>query len=306
MIIEYCRSKTYNFGDDLNPWLWPKLLGDELFAKQDGVYFVGIGTVLTHKRLHVQLADAKEIVIFSSGAWDDNVPAVFDKCNVYGVRGPRTAKRLGLGDDKVIGDGAYLLRKVALPAAKQSNEVGFIPHHGSEQYVDWQSICDNLGIQFISAKQPVEDFLAQLRSCKRIVTEAMHGAIVADAMRIQWTPVKFSPLFCEEKWYDFSESMQLTPSFFQLPFISQKAMPLPKMIEVGCKRLLSKTFSIKPKWGDLIYTGFGQGEKGTNALIASMKEVIALNETYLSDDEVVEAITDKQYRLLQQVKADYL
>ena len=305
MIIEYCRSKTYNFGDDLNPWLWPKLLGDEFFTQQDGVYFVGIGTVLTSKRLNIQLANAKEIIIFSSGAWGDSAPALPGKCKVYGVRGPRTAKRLGLSEDKVIGDGAYLLRKIELPVVDKIYDIGFIPHHGSEIYVDWQKICDQLGIQFISAKQPVEDFLGQLRGCKRIITEAMHGAIVADAMRIKWSPVKFSPLFSEEKWYDFSESMQLKLTFHSLPFISQKAMPLLKMIEVGGKKLISKTFTIKPKWGNLIFTGFGQGEKGTDTLLTSLKEVIALNETYLSTDKVVEAVTDKQYERLLQFKADY-
>ena len=106
MIIEYCRTKSYNFGDDLNPWLWPRLLGDELLSKDDGTRLIGIGTLLTHKRLHVQLKNAKELIIFSSGTWDDRAPALPAKCRVYGVRGPRTAKRLGLSADKAIGDGA--------------------------------------------------------------------------------------------------------------------------------------------------------------------------------------------------------
>lgn len=305
MIIEYCKSKSYNFGDDLNPWLWPKLLGDELFSENDGIYLVGIGTVLTTKRLNVQLANAQKIIIFSSGAWDDSAPVLSDKCTVYGVRGPRTAKRLGLSADKVIGDGAYLLRKVALPAVEKLHDVGFIPHHGSEQYVDWSLICEQLGIQFISAKQPVESFLQQLNSCKRIVTEAMHGAIVADAMRIPWTAVKFSPLFCEEKWYDFAESMQLNLTFFQLPFVNQKPMPFLKMLEVGSKKLISKNFGIKPKWNKLIFSGAYQGHQETDKLKASLKEAIALGNTYLSCDKVVEEITDKQYKLLLQLKKDH-
>jgi len=305
MIIEYCRSQTYNFGDDLNPWLWPQLLGDELFVKQDGIYLVGIGTVLTSKRLNIQLADAKEIIIFSSGAWDDSAPSLSEKCNVYGVRGPRTAKRLQLSEDKVIGDGAYLLRKLELPVIEKSNEIGFIPHHGSEQYINWEDVCKKSGIKFISAKQPVESFLDELRSCKRIITEAMHGAIVADAMRIPWTPVKFSPLFCEEKWFDFSETMKLNISFHKLPFLSQKAMPPFKMLEVGGKKLISKLLGIKPKWGNLIFTGFGSGRKATNSLVSTIEDVILLNKTYLSSDEVVEQVTEKQYKRLMQLKADY-
>ncbi|ASJ73005.1 Exopolysaccharide glucosyl ketal-pyruvate-transferase [Granulosicoccus antarcticus IMCC3135] len=305
MIIEYCRTKNYNFGDDLNPWIWPRLLGDELLSRDDGIYLVGIGTLLTSKRLEVQLKDAKEVVIFSSGTWGDNAPALPENCKVYGVRGPRTAKRLGLSEDKAIGDGAYLLRKVDLPAVKQTNDIGFMPHHRSEQYIDWQTICDQLGIKFITAQQPVDDCLAQLRSCKRVITEAMHGAIVADAMRIPWTPVKFSPLFREDKWYDFAESMQLKLSFYPLPFINHQSMPFLKMVEVGSKKFISQTFNIKPKWQELIFNGFGKNSESTLELIESLKEVISLNKTCMSSDEVVESVTDKQYELVSKLKEDY-
>ena len=305
MIIEYCRTKTCNFGDDLNPWLWPRLLGEELLSRDDGIYLVGIGTLLTAKRLEVQLKDAKEVVIFSSGTWNDSAPALPENCKVYGVRGPRTAKRLGLSEDKVIGDGAYLLRKVKLPDVKQTTDTGFMPHHRSEQYIDWQSICDQLDIKFISAQQPVDDCLAQLRSCRKIITEAMHGAIVADAMRIPWTPVKFSPLFREDKWHDFSESMQLTLDFYPLPFVNQRSMPFLKMLETGSKKIISKTFDIKPKWQELIFSGFGKKPENTSELIESLKDVILLNKTCLSRDEVVESVTDRQYELVLQLKEDY-
>ena len=305
MKLEYCRTKTYNFGDDLNPWLWHKLLGEELLSRDDGIYLVGIGTLLTSKRLEVQLMEAKEVIIFSSGTWDDCAPALPENCKVYGVRGPRTAERLGLSKDKVIGDGAYLLRKVTLPDAKPTDDIGFMPHHRSEQYIDWQAICDQLDIKFISAIQPVDECLAQLRSCRRLITEAMHGAIVADAMRVPWTPVKFSPLFREDKWYDFAESMQLTLEFFPLPFINQRSMPLLKMVEVGGKKLISQAFNIKPKWQRLIFSGFGKSPESTSTLIESLKEVILLNKTYLSSDEVVESVTNKQYELVLQLKKDY-
>lgn len=136
----------------------------------------------------------------------------------------------------MIGDGAYLLRKVKLAPVKQVHEIGFIPHHGSEKYVDWQSLCDSIGIQFISPKQPVDDFLVQLKSCKRVISEAMHGAIVADAMRIPWTPVKFSPFFCEEKWYDFAECMQLKLRFHSLPFYCQKKCQFQKRLQLRVKK----------------------------------------------------------------------
>ena len=305
MKIEYCRSKTYNFGDDLNPWLWPKLLSEHLLSKDDGIHLIGIGTLLTAKRLEVQLKKAKELVIFSSGTWDDRAPALQDRYKVYGVRGPRTAQRLGLPEDKVIGDGAYLLRSLELPDARQLNDVGFMPHHRSEQFVDWQTICEQLGIKFVSAVQPVENCLAQLRSCKRIITEAMHGAIVADAMRVPWTPVRFSPLFREDKWFDFAESMRLNLEFHVLPFADQRTKPSLKTLEKGARKLISRSFNIKPKWQELIVGGFGKKTTSTTDLVESLKQVILFNRTYLSRDDVVESVSTRQYELVRQLEKDY-
>jgi len=305
MIIEYCRSKTLNFGDDLNPWLWPQLMGSEIFKKQDGVYFVGIGTVLTKKRLDIQLADAKEIVIFSSGVWGEDAPILSEKCKVYGVRGPMTAQKLGLNKSLAIGDGAYLLRNIQLPPVEKQFDIGFIPHHGSEQFVDWQLICDQLGIQFISAKQPVENFLVQLRSCRKIVTEAMHGAIVSDAMRIPWIAVKFSPLFREEKWYDFTECMEIKLKIHELTFISQTRMKLTKLIEVGAKKILSKSLAIKPKWSKLIFTMIPANSDKYAKLIGELKAIIATSEVYLSSDKKVNEITRNQNDILMKIVDDY-
>ncbi|MEZ8882951.1 MULTISPECIES: hypothetical protein [Vibrio] len=64
--LEYCLSDTYNVGDDLNPWLWPQLFGD-LIVEDSSRYFLGIGTILTEKRLNKTLSGADEVIIFSSG-----------------------------------------------------------------------------------------------------------------------------------------------------------------------------------------------------------------------------------------------
>ena len=39
-----------NFGDALDPWLWPQLLGPRL-AAEPATLFIGIGTVLNQRRL---------------------------------------------------------------------------------------------------------------------------------------------------------------------------------------------------------------------------------------------------------------
>jgi succinoglycan biosynthesis protein ExoV len=303
MKIEYCRSKSLNFGDDLNLWLWPKLMGDIFDGEDDNVYFIGIGTVLTKKRIEQQLKDAKKIIIFSSGAWGDNVPELDERCCVYGVRGPRTAKKLGLGDDLIVGDGAYLLREVELPAVVKKYEVGFIPHHRSEDYVDWQEICKAANVKFISAKQPVDTFLDELRSCNKIVTEAMHGAIVADAMRVPWVAAKFSPLFNEEKWYDFAESMKIDLNIHLLPFYSQHKMRVGKLIENGIKIALSG-FLKNEKWQSLLFLNRSASSHDLDTLSDKLRSIANNIEGCLSSDDVVNATSLKQLNVINKIIDD--
>lgn len=122
MKLEYCHSETYNFGDDLNPWLWPKLLGNTINESSE-TYFLGIGTILTKKRVNERLKDAKKLIIFSSGAWDEELPILDERCQVLGVRGPRTAHKLGLSADKAIGDGATCFGKLNCLNQNQSRLV---------------------------------------------------------------------------------------------------------------------------------------------------------------------------------------
>ncbi|GHA43885.1 polysaccharide pyruvyl transferase family protein [Photobacterium aphoticum] len=300
MKLEYCHSETFNFGDDLNPWLWPKLLGDTFDDNTDS-YFLGIGTILTKKRINERLKEAKRIIIFSSGAWDEELPTLDERCQVFGVRGPRTAEKLGLSPDLAIGDGAYLLRKVALPVPEKKSGIGFIPHHRSEDFVDWQSVCDSAGLKFISAKQPVEDFLLDLQGCEKVVTEAMHGAIVADALRIPWIPVKFSPAFNEEKWYDFAESMNLNISFETLPFMSKITMPIGKMLENAIKRGLSRYLSCPVKWSRLPVVFKSASSQELKELSDSLHKLSLINGI-LSDEKHVNFITEQQFAIVQDIK----
>ncbi|WP_318433215.1 polysaccharide pyruvyl transferase family protein [Photobacterium leiognathi] len=303
MKLEYCRSETYNFGDDLNIWLWPKILGD-IFDESSDEYFIGIGTLLTEKRIYKQLKDAKKIIIFSSGAWDEDIPILDERCHVVGVRGPRTAQKLNLDSSFVVGDGAYLLRKVDIKRDQNipNCDIGFIPHHRSEDFIDWRIVCEKVGIKFISPKQPVDDFLADVLSCNKIITEAMHGAIVADALRIPWVGAKFSPAFNEEKWYDFTESMDIKLSIHTLPFMSQKKMPIGKLIENYIKRKINDVFSFSPKWGRLPIITKIANDNDLYLLGKKIIELDSVNNYTLSENDKVEAVTRKLYKKAMEIK----
>ncbi len=305
--LEYCLSDTYNVGDDLNTWLWPQLLGD-LLVEESSRYFLGIGTILTEKRLNKELLGANEIIIFSSGAWEWNVPTLGDNCTVYGVRGPRTAKKLGLNPELVVGDGAYLIREVEFPKAEmQKGKVGFIPHHRSEDYIDWDKICQEIGLTYITAKQPVEGFLLALQECECVVTEAMHSAIIADALRIPWKGVRFSPAFDDEKWYDFAESMDVELMLHDLPFMSVNKMSPGKLLENSHKRIVARLFPASPrKWLSLVTVYKLASNNDMTRLKVKLKTLADDMSSYqLSSDERLSAIVAMQKDAINRIIQDH-
>ena len=84
-----------------------------------------------------------------------------------------------------------------------------MPHHRSIRLSPWAEIAKEAGLTFVSPQQPVADVLAAFGRAKLVVTEAMHGAIVADTLRIPWIPVVVSPMIDEFKWRDWALSMDV-------------------------------------------------------------------------------------------------
>lgn len=62
---------------------------------------------------------------------------------------------------------------------------------------------------FIDAHWPVEKTIERIGCARLVITEAMHGAIVADTLRVPWVPVLCSPSILPFKWVDWTESLDL-------------------------------------------------------------------------------------------------
>src|SRR5580658_4868650 len=108
MKIHLVKQVGGNFGDELNRWLWPELLGDVSCDAHDDVLFVGIGTILDQT-----LPSARVTIVFGTGAGYTSVPrdiAPYSaRWRIYGVRGPLTARALKLDQRFVMTDPAILL-----------------------------------------------------------------------------------------------------------------------------------------------------------------------------------------------------
>jgi len=81
MKLFYCKVTTGNFGDDLNPWLWPKLLPG-IIDEDGSTLFVGIGSIINQF-----IPDAPLKIVFGSGVGYGTPPVIDErKWKVYCLR----------------------------------------------------------------------------------------------------------------------------------------------------------------------------------------------------------------------------
>ncbi|MGD9844823.1 MAG: polysaccharide pyruvyl transferase family protein [Variibacter sp.] len=218
MRVIYYRDPAGNFGDDLNEMLWRDLLPASCFAADDAV-LLGVGSILREEFLSAEVTRGKRVFILGSGAGTGPLPRAWPnpEWSVLAVRGPLTARLLGRPDAAVTDSAALLAvtHKRAADAARK--DVLFVPHHNSVEYSLWPQACRRAGLVFVDPRRPVPDILALFDRARLVVTEAMHGAIVADTLRIPWVPVVCSPAIPPFKWVDWTRSLDLDYRPLALP-----------------------------------------------------------------------------------------
>lgn len=212
MILYRWQGAASNFGDELNTILWPRLLPN-FFDDNPNARFLGIGSVLDsrHPRQPVKL------VAGSGYGGYERKPVLDRSWVIHWVRGPRTAATLGLPAALAIGDPAVLLPlALALPAVDPS-DIGFMPHFESIARGTWRQAAALAGISLIDPRDPPLAILQAVRRCKLLLSEALHGVIVADALRVPWVAIRPLAAIHRPKWADWSDTMHLTVRGQHLP-----------------------------------------------------------------------------------------
>ena len=198
-----------NFGDALNTWLFPKIFPG-VFDENESELFIGIGSILAHpypetaKKVVFGAAYVKEFGNCTPRAGDA------EKWRIYFVRGKHTCASLGISDEYAIADSALLISEVELAeTAGTRHKFGFMPHWRTHVAGIWPTLCANADILYINPMDSVELIISSLRSCDTVLTESLHGAIVADAFRIPWIALKpFNPIE-RSKWDEWFLSIEL-------------------------------------------------------------------------------------------------
>ena len=199
------RGEAPNFGDELNHFLMPRLL-DGMLDGRDDPLVLGIGSILFDHHP----ADVMKLVLGAGYGGYTAKPAIDARWTIYAVRGPRTARALGLEQRLVAADLAVLVGRHRAPTGVKTHKRAFIPHFQSLERADWVSVAKQADLFFIDPRWPVEQVLDAIEQSELVVAEAMHGAIVADALRTPW--VALTPLDPQHqfKWHDWAEALGMT------------------------------------------------------------------------------------------------
>ena len=206
-LLYFREHALTNFGDDLNAWMWSELLPG-MWDPADDVWLCGIGTILNKE----MMPPGRKWIVAGSGVGYGLPPEDFGgpSWRILAVRGPLTAKVLGIDSGFAVTDGAILLSALPeyapLPESERHGIV-FMPHYQSLPAGNWQESCEAAGFEFLDPREDSKSIVRRIRSAKFVLADAMHAAIVADTVRVPWIPLVTSPNINTFKWLDWTLSM---------------------------------------------------------------------------------------------------
>jgi len=202
--LYYHRCTPPNVGDELNAMLWPRHVPD-LDVLDAADWLVGAGTILDGR---LDALRGTKLVMGAGVRCDSTMRRVGSDVRIAGVRGRLSARWLGLPDTAAMGDPGFLVALWREGGPDSGRVVGLVPHLYSLQWSTFTARARDAGLEIVSPTLPVVDFLRQLGRCERVFCESLHGAILAEAMRIPWARVRLcahhyeGPGVSEFKWRD--------------------------------------------------------------------------------------------------------
>jgi len=283
----YFKSKHGNFGDDLNPWLWPQLFEGINTGTTD--VFLGIGSILHAENAVFNTLEGRKKIVFGTGIRPSSLYTnlkMDESWDVKFLRGPLSATALQKKYEYIT-DAAYALRQLPdfdkVISQEKKYDVSLMPYFHSVDYFDWEQICKELGYHYISpfSENGVEETLNEIAASKVLITEAMHGAIIADILRVPWhrfiltTPYTEGAMVSEFKWSDWLQSVGIYHP--EVTFINfYKKTRIHGWLKNLSSKVVSTEFLLTAKVKEDILAKLAGGKL-----------------TYLSDDLVIKEIDEK-------------
>ncbi|MBE9051485.1 polysaccharide pyruvyl transferase family protein [Nostocales cyanobacterium LEGE 11386] len=283
-----------NFGDNLNPWIWDQLLPG-VFDEDKTTIFVGIGSLLNE-----YVPKAQKTAVFGSGVgYGKRLPAIDESWKIYCVRGQLSAKALGVASEFAVTDSAVLIRRLYKQVSSKVNQFAYMPHidHAIRGDSTWKLICEQAGIAYIDPRWPIEQVLSAISQTEVLLAEAMHGAIVADALRVPWIPVFSSTRMLPFKWQDWCSTIDIE-------YQPQYVMPDSKLYPPGpgVRSSLRHSINCAKQAPQRFFQAFWEGE--SNKMAIQLADIAKTSKPMLSSESRIEQLTVNLEEKLEQFKKD--
>lgn len=291
MKMYFYRGAVSNFGDELNDWMWPQLLPN-FFDQDERTIFLGIGSVIFNT-----FPESATKIVFGAGYGGyTQLPVLDQNWKVYFVRGAKTAEKLGLDKAYGVGDSGILVRSCHLPEPTGQYAVSFMPHWESAIRGDWETVCKTAGIHYIDPCGSVDQVLGEIRASRLVLTEAMHGAIISDALRVPWIPLQPIQGAHRMKWFDWASALDID--------LRPHALPVSNVVEYAVRHIYHQG-----KWARLLQRNKKTLNTVTGALFvdraAQALTSVAKQTPSLSSDSAIDRAHDAMLEHLHRLKMDF-
>ena len=200
-------TKSYNFGDEITPWLFEKMFGfhqDTAAKLTEPNILLAVGSIM-------RLANEKNEV-WGSGIRNIDQSDFKKAKKFHAVRGLFTRARIlemGWECPEVYGDPGLLLPDYYNPILEKKHKLGVIPH-----IVDFEELNahfkDMEGVKMINLESnDIEGISRDVLECDHIVSTSLHGVITAVAygVPVRWYKCSDKITGDDIKFYDFFSSL---------------------------------------------------------------------------------------------------
>lgn len=245
------KLKNKNWGDELNFYFLSNLFNKKLVdyykgAKNENYSF--IGSIISDNFLD------NNTIIWGSGVQVKTDMKAKPK-KVCAVRGPLTRKFLkekGIDCPEIYGDPSLLLPYYYYPELPKKYEIGFIPHWSSIDSLQAKRFAKDKRVHLIKLKDYKNwlNVIDEILSCKYIVSESLHGLIMAEAYNIPnlWVDITLKNMY-DIKYHDFFLSIGLDrqkPYKVDSKFTVETALKYLKEYKKGVMPDLKKLVEVCP------------------------------------------------------------
>ena len=168
-----------NFGDCLSPYILRHFGLTPVYSQYLQADIMLAGSVLQ------LIPNEYTGIILGTGA--DNVPLEFPKASILGVRGKLTQSNLYQDKNRMLlGDAGLVMCYIFPQLVPKNYALGVVMHFIDIDHRYMNEWKDRLGdtVLFINPLQKPDKVIAQIKSCRAIVSSSLHGLVIADSFNI--------------------------------------------------------------------------------------------------------------------------